>query len=67
MEGLGPNWVSLGASGEGLRASWEGLRARWEAPGAEIKMKTRKTEKISLYGDAIGNRPLRGRCPKTAL
>ena len=27
--------------------------------------KTRKTEKISLCGDAIGHRPLRGRCPLT--
>ena len=31
----------------------------------ETKTKTRKTEKISLYGDAIGHRPLRGRCPLT--
>ena len=27
--------------------------------------KTREMEKISLCGDAIGHRPLRGRCPLT--
>ena len=79
-DGLKSSWVSLGASWEGLRASWEGLRAswegpeaswegpkaRWEAPGGgrtDGRTET-KTEKISLCGDAIGHRPLRGRCPK---
>ena len=74
------SWVSLGASWEGLRASWEGpkaswegpkasweaLRASWEAPGGgRTDGRKTKTEKISLCGDAIGHRPLRGRCPLT--
>ena len=28
--------------------------------------RTEKTEKISLCGDAIGHRPLQGRCPKVS-
>ena len=78
-EGPGSRWMSLGASWEGLRASWEGLRASWEGPKArweaprggtdgnnenENENENKKTEKISLCGDAIGHRPLRGRCPK---
>ena len=63
----------LSKLGEPLRKlqRWEGLRARWEAPGGggqtETKKtkKTKKTEKIPLRGDAIGHRPLRGRCPLT--
>ena len=59
------SWEGPGASWEGPKANWEGLRARrggWMDRWTETKKKI--TEKISLCGDAIGHRSLRGRCPK---
>ena len=66
-EGLRASWEDLRAGGEGPEASREGPKARWESPGGgtDGNNENEKTEKISLCGDAIGHRPLRGRCPLT--
>ena len=47
------------AGSEALPAGSEALLA------GSGQRKTRKMEKIPLCGDAIGHRPLRGRCPLT--
>ena len=68
---LEDSWEGLRASGEGPGASWEGWKPGGRPRGGtdgnnknKNKNKNKKMEKISPCGDAIGHRPLRGRCPK---
>ena len=58
--GLPPGFGALPAGSEALPA---GSKAH-PAGSKAIQNENEKTEKISLCGDAIGHRPLRGRCPK---
>ena len=52
-----------GASWKGQRASWEGLGVGGNGEKIIIK-RERKNRMFSVYGGAIGHRPLQGCCPK---